>query len=61
MMLTLHVYGAHYLTMGPPNSVEPLLTVVCAGGYVTTRCAIMHFMAANPGLNIEFHFMEDVI
>ncbi|CAE7393110.1 unnamed protein product [Symbiodinium microadriaticum] len=27
--------------------------------YVTTRCAIMHFMAANPGLNIEFHFMEE--
>ncbi|CAE7239095.1 unnamed protein product [Symbiodinium sp. CCMP2456] len=27
--------------------------------YVTTRCAIMHFTAANPGLNIEFHFMEE--
>ena len=28
------------------------------GGYVTTRCAMMHFVAANPQLAIHFHFME---
>eukprot|EP00439_Symbiodinium_sp_Y106_P073795 s1310_g13.t13 len=27
--------------------------------YVTTRCAVMHFIAANPGLNIDFRFMEE--
>ena len=37
------------------------ITAICAGGYVTTRCAVMHFIAANPGLNIDFRFMEDVI
>lgn len=28
-------------------------------GYVTTRCAMWHFTAANPHLSTTFHFMDE--